>query len=56
MCVRQLRRDAMRVANFLITAIVFSILFIGVALLSAVATSSLHAQISSKALPFALQE
>ena len=39
----------MRAVNFLITASVFSTIFIGLALVSAVATSTLHGQFSSKA-------
>jgi hypothetical protein len=38
----------MRAANFLITASVFSSIFIGLALASAVITGGLHAQLSSR--------
>jgi hypothetical protein len=38
----------MRVASFFVTASVFASLFIGIALVSAVATRELHVQLSSR--------
>jgi hypothetical protein len=38
----------MRVASFFVTASVFASLFIGIALVSAVATREIHAQLSSR--------
>ena len=46
-----IRRDALRAAGFLITASIFSCLFISVALAGIVITSVIHSQLSPRFAP-----
>jgi hypothetical protein len=51
-----IRRAVMRTVNFFVTASVFSSVFIGLALVSAVVTGAVHAQFSSRSIPMTLAQ